>query len=601
MDSIIIGGYSYLCSTIFKAEQEIFKMGKKENGTASDDQLVKMHLNARKRKKRRLVITMVVIIVVVLVAVVVGVNYAQSRISATIGSSDESSVESAEVTTGSISTTVSGSGTLTSQDVESLTLLSSVDIEDFYVEEGDTVTAGDLIATVDTASLLSAMSDIQDQLDALDEQIEETSGETVSDTVAAGVSGRVKLINVTSGDEVVTVMYEYGSLMLLSLDGYMAVDISTELVSAGETVTVTLSDGSTVTGTVESSTGGTAVILVTDNGTTYGDTVSVATEDGTELGSGTLYIHSQIMVTGYAGTVSTVSVSENEYVDAGDTLMTLTDTETSVNYDALLKQREEIEELMADLITVYQEGGILATISGTVESLTSTGSSSLMSSDQSSSSSTSYTTVATISPETQMTITISVDETDILSLEVGQEAAVTIDSIGDETYSGSVTEISTTATSSSGVTAYSAVITIDKTEDMLSGMSASVVITIEGVEDALLIPIEALHQTSSTSYVYTEYDEETGEFSGMVEVTTGLSNSSYVEITSGLEEGDVVYYTASEDESSIFDSIGGSFSMDSVGGDSGVSDFSGGGSSDIGGSIGGSAGGSIGGDMGSMP
>ena len=576
-------------------------MGKKENGTASDDQLVKMHLNARKRKKRRLVITMVVIIVVVLVAVVVGVNYAQSRISATIGSSDESSVESAEVTTGSISTTVSGSGTLTSQDVESLTLLSSVDIEDFYVEEGDTVTAGDLIATVDTASLLSAMSDIQDQLDALDEQIEETSGETVSDTVAAGVSGRVKLINVTSGDEVVTVMYEYGSLMLLSLDGYMAVDISTELVSAGETVTVTLSDGSTVSGTVESSTGGTAVILVTDNGTTYGDTVSVATEDGTELGSGILYIHSQIMVTGYAGTVSTVSVSENEYVDAGDTLMTLTDTETSVNYDALLKQREEIEELMADLITVYQEGGILATISGTVESLTSTSSSSLMSSDQSSSSSTSYTTVATISPETQMTITISVDETDILSLEVGQEAAVTIDSIGDETYSGSVTEISTTATSSSGVTAYSAVITIDKTEDMLSGMSASVVITIEGVEDALLIPIEALHQTSSTSYVYTEYDEETGEFSGMVEVTTGLSNSSYVEITSGLEEGDVVYYTASEDESSIFDSIGGSFSMDSVGGDSGVSDFSGGGSSDIGGSIGGSAGGSIGGDMGSMP
>ena len=148
-----------------------------------------------------------------------------------------------------------------------------------------------------------------------------------------------------------------------------------------------------------------------------------------------------------------------------------------------------------------------------------------------------------------MAITISVDETDILSLEVGQEATVSIDSISSETFEGVVAEVNTSASSDSGVTSYSAVIHIDKTENMLSGMSASVVITIEGHEDALLIPVDALHQTSATAYVYTEYDEETGEFSGMQEVTVGLSNSSYVEITEGLEEGDTVYYTTSEDSS----------------------------------------------------
>ena len=126
---------------------------------------------------------------------------------------------------------------------------------------------------------------------------------------------------------------------------------------------------------------------------------------------------------------------------------------------------------------------------------------------------------------------------------------MTIDSIGEDSYEGIVAEVGTTASSDSGVTSYSAVIHIDKTEEMLSGMSASVVITIEGNDNAMLIPIDALHQTSATAYVYTGYDESTGQFSGMQEVTIGLSNSNYVEITGGLSEGDTVYYTATEEES----------------------------------------------------
>lgn len=544
-------------------------MGKEQqtNGT-SDAQLVEMHKKARKKKKRKLVITLCIVIAVVLVAVCVLVIVARNRISSTIGSSD-TEVLSAEVTTGSISTTVSGSGTLASTDVESIDVLSTVEIVDFYVETGDTVEEGDLIATVTQASLLSAMSSKQEELDALDEQIEEASDSTVSSTITAAASGRVKAIYASSGDTVTDVMYDSGCLLILSLDGYMAVDIETTAVSAGDSVTVTLSDGSTVSGTVESSAGGTAVILVTDNGTTLGDEVTVADSDGVTLGTGNLYVHEQLKVTGYAGTISSVSVSNNESVDAGDTLFSLTDTDTSVAYDSLLNEREELEDQLNTLIAIYQEGGICATVSGTIESLSETGGSS---SDMSGSTST-ETTVATIAPDSEMTITISVDETDILSLEVGQTAAVTIDSIGEDSFSGEVTEISTTATSSSGVTAYTAVVTIEKTEDMLTGMSATVTITIEGVEDALLIPIDALHQTSSTSYVYTEYDEDTGEYSGMVEVTTGLSNSSYVEITDGLSEGDVVYYTESSDDSSDFSSL-----FDSMGGgmDTGVTDTTGG-------------------------
>ena len=83
---------------------------------------------------------------------------------------------------------------------------------------------------------------------------------------------------------------------------------------------------------------------------------------------------------------------------------------------------------------------------------------------------------------------------------------------------------------------------------MLSGMTAKVVINIKGIENALIIPVDALHQTSSTSYVYTSYDSELGIFGGIVEVEAGISNNDYVEIISGLNEGDTVYYAESEDD-----------------------------------------------------
>lgn len=523
-------------------------MGKNPTDTTNDE-LVEMHKRARVRKKRKLIITLVIILVAVTAAVIVGVTMLRKKVNEQVNSASNNEVESAEVTIGSISTTVSGSGTLEAEDVETLEILSTLEIVDYYVEAGDSVEAGDLIAAVTNASLLTSMSEKQEELDALDEELAEANGDEVSETITAGVAGRVKKIYVSSSDDIATAMYENGALMLLSLDGYMAVDVASETLQTGDSVTVTLSDGTSVAGLVEKQVDGIAVVLVTDNGTAYDDTVTVYSSDGTQVGSGTLYIHSQMMISGYTGTVSAVNVSENESVSSGETLITLTDTETSANYDALLKERGEIEDQLNELIKIYKEGGVCATISGVVDSTQSDSGTAVSGYEMQAETSAEYTTVATISPDTTMAITISVDEMDILSLSEGQEATVTIDSIGEDSYEGVVAEVSTTASSDSGVTSYSATIHIDKTEEMLSGMSASVVITIEGNDNALLIPVDALHQTSATAYVYTEYDESTGQFSGMQEVTIGLSNSNYVEITDGLSEGDTVYYTTSEEES----------------------------------------------------
>lgn len=530
-----------------------------------DDHLFEVQRKKRENKKRKLIMTIAISVIAVIVIVSVGANALKQKVNEQMGGAKDE-VLSAEVTIGNISTTVSGSGTLEAVDVENYEVPGSVEIVDYYVEAGDRVEKGELIATVTNASILTAMSDMQKQIDDLDEEIADASGDKVSETIKASTSGRVKVIYGAAGEDVATVVYEHGALMLLSLDGYMAVDIATDALVAGTSVSVTLSDGTEVTGSVEKNVNGTATVLVTDKGTTYEDEVTVHDGNGTTYGTGNLYIHSQMMITGYAGTVSSVSVSVNSKVDSGDTLIKLKDTETSASYDALLKERAELEEQLNTLVRIYKEGGICATITGVVDSIESTteGDSKV---------------VASVSADTKMSISISVDETDILSIAIGQEVAVSIDSIGDETYTGTVTKVDKTATSTSGVTYYTAVVQIEKTEDMLSGMSASAVVTIEGSENALLIPVDALHQSSSSSYVYTEYDEATGEYSGKVEVTTGLSNSTYVEITSGLEEGDVVYYTEAEENSfgNMFGNMGGFGGSGSFpgGSGSGMPDFGG--------------------------
>ena len=66
------------------------------------------------------------------------------------------------------------------------------------------------------------------------------------------------------------------------------------------------------------------------------------------------------------------------------------------------------------------------------------------------------------------------------------------------------------------------------------------------MDDAFIIPVEALNQISTGAYVYTSYDAQNETYGDRVDVTTGLSNDEYVEITSGLEVGDTVYYTKAQ-------------------------------------------------------
>ena len=505
-------------------------------------------LNREKKQRRRRVVRTVIITIAVIAAILVALVLSLRRSVEKKFAAAEKEVLTYQVTPGTIHTLVSGSGVLAQVDEEEIKVPAGVEIDEVYPEAGDVVAEGELLATVDMASVMNTLSDTQSQLKTLDKNINNAKDDTASTNVTAGVSGRVKKIYAEAGDDVAACMSEHGALVMLSLDGYMAVDIEAEGVSRGDTVSVTRDNGALITGRVESARKGEITVLVTDNGPRADEEVSVSDSSGKPLGKGTLYIHSPLAVTGYAGTVKSVPARENASVTSGSALLTLSDTKTSANYDALLRQREDLEETLMDLLTIYRDGAVLSKMDGLVSSVEY---------DEDNVNTSAETQILTLYPQKQMSVTISVDETDILALEEGQEAQIEVSSVSEDAFTGSVTEISKVADTSTGVTQYSAEITLDREPGMLSGMTASVDVRIQGAENALIIPLDALHQNSATYYVYTSYDSEAHRYDGRVEVTIGMQNDDYVEITSGLQEGDMVYYTESQSFMDMFAMSGG--------------------------------------------
>lgn len=629
-----------------------------------------------------------------------------------------------------ISSELLGGGTLTAEESVQITVPSAVKLTAFLVSNGDTVSEGDAIASVDRVSVMSAITQVQETMDYLAEEIDDASSDSVSSKIIAQAGGTVKLLYAAEGDSVEDVMLTHGALAVLSLDGMMAVDIerNTDL-AAGDSVCVTLSDGEEAAGRVESNLNGTLVVTVTDDGYGIGEKVYVTTEDGDRLGVGELYIHSAWNAVGLSGTVGKVRVKENQTVSAGDSLMTLTDTGYTAKYQQLARQHREYEALMLELFRLYQSETLTAPCDGVVSGIDENSLQLLASGRQNwyvsflanapegdpdaqyqnyvgqvrevgidglvmkmnpqSLMVTDYTdlsqvplesetmteeviysgqapvyeltegewiqipyeqilpedillfagdaegnfvwivrvprqepespestgpeatepvgevpeatepvtaepeatepeqpagdemlqtnpdsqqsqsggmsgnggfaqgsaqeetfevysletvTVASVTPRNTMTLEISVDELDISRISLGQEAVITVDALIGESFDGYISDIGNTGESSGGNSKFTVELTLDRSENMLTGMNAAVSIDLSAAENVLTIPVAALAESGTEILVYTGCDEESGKLLDPVAVEVGLSDGEYAQILSGLSEGDAVYY-----------------------------------------------------------
>ena len=280
------------------------------------------------------------------------------------------SIHSGTVETGNIRTTLHGGGTLTTEDIEDINLPSGVKITEFLVKNGDTVTAGTPLAAVDKVSVMTAITSVTETMEYLQEEMKSSKDEQVDSTITATAGRRIKKVYARKGDSVQEVMLRDGALALLSLDGLMAVEIEKKVdLLTGDTVTVTLADNTDVTGRIASNLDGVIVITLEDKGYDIGETVTVTAKDGSEVGTGELYVHNAWIATAYSGIIQTAPAKEETKVTSGATLFTLTETDFRGKLAYLSSLHREYEELMQDLFTMYRSGTIDAPCDGMISGI----------------------------------------------------------------------------------------------------------------------------------------------------------------------------------------------------------------------------------------
>lgn len=441
------------------------------------------------------------------------------------------------LSTGTLSQSVTGSGSVEMNSTASVSVPADLTIDTVNVVAGENVKSGDTLVTLNKKSIQDKIDTLTTDLATLNSELAALSGDTTSSTVAATVKGRVKIIYATKGDDIATVMRKNGALMILSIDGYMKIEaaVPATSVTLADSVNVVTSSGTVLEGTVStlSEDFRTATLLVSDKTLAQGENVTIKNSSGVILGTGVAEINNPLRITGTAGTVKSLSVSVNSAVSKNSTLMTLTNLPISEEYAVKLAAREACLDDIATMQAYLKNPTIKSTYTGIIHTIDLTGGQKL-------------TEDATIllTVRDKIGLSVSVDELDILKIQPGMQAKVTLDAIEDETFTGTITKILANGTTSNNVTTYPVVIELTDDERFLPGMSASADIVVKESVNALLVPVSALNTARGESFVYVYNGSSTESASGepgiRTAITTGLSNDEYAEVLSGLSQNDQI-------------------------------------------------------------
>ncbi|MCR2806775.1 efflux RND transporter periplasmic adaptor subunit [Paenibacillus soyae] len=180
----------------------------------------------------------------------------------------------------------------------------------------------------------------------------------------------------------------------------------------------------------------------------------------------------------------------------------------------------EIAQLQEDMSDLYEEQQdvpqVVATVDGEVtESAVSVG-------DEVSPN----TVIAEIVDYELLEFVVSVDELDIPSVKLGQTAQIHLNALTDRTFEGTVSEIAREGSSTGGVSAYEVRLLMKEIEGVLTGMSGEADIVLESRENVVVVPVDAVVEMGSRTFVRVPGGEEGEAAAGAAGVLTGRPNGS---------------------------------------------------------------------------
>lgn len=512
----------------------------------------KWHLTKPKHGKRWLILSVTAVLLLALAGKFLLV---QRPAAAAISYTEES------VAKRTITNSLTGSGTLQPANSYTVTTLIEGEVLSANFEEGETVEADTVLYEIDSDDAAANIEKAQISLNQAQRSYESTAE---NQTVQANSSGTLYTLEVKKGDEVsqgqTIATIRNDSTMTLTVP-FPAEDAATFYV--GQAAQVTL-DGSfeTLSGTVETVSGSEVVgtgntvtrkvtIAVQNPGGLSASQVAAASVNGLgSAGNGTFTYQSESTVTASAsGTVTAVHASEGSTVSKGQTLITLGGDDLEDQLQNAADSLRNAELSMENTQKQLENYTITSPISGTIIDKEYKAGDTVESGK----------TLCTIYDLSYLEMTLSIDELDISTVEVGQAVQITADAVEGKTFTGTVTKVSVAGTTSGGITSYPVTVRIDEADELLPGMNVDAEIALEEAADTLAIPSSAVTRGSgNTSLVLVTQDspsaanaveQEAPEGYAYVQVETGISDDSYVQILSGLQEGDTAAYVARSTES----------------------------------------------------
>ena len=163
-------------------------------------------------------------------------------------------------------------------------------------------------------------------------------------------------------------------------------------------------------------------------------------------------------------------------------------------------------------------------------------------------------------------VKVGFTETDAPNVHVGQAATITLNALPTQTFTGHVIELDTNSTLVSNVVTYYAKVAFDTPPvNVKPGMTASVNVVLQKVDNAITVPTSAVSTTGTTETVTVK--AKNGTESPKL-ITIGLRGDNAVQITSGLSVGDQIVVTsaASASTGSITGRFGGAGGLGGLGG-----------------------------------
>ena len=222
------------------------------------------------------------------------------------------------------------------------------------------------------------------------------------------------------------------------------------------------------------------------------------------------------------GRIDKVLVQEGNKVKTGDILAWMSSTERAALIDAAQEQGEAALKYWQE---VYKPISLLSPINGEVIVATTQPGQTVTTTDG----------VVVLSD--QLIVRAQVDETDIGKIKLGQSAVISLDAYPNTKIKAKVDHIYYESKTVNNVTIYAVDLIVEEVPAFFrSGMNATVDFTEKSKENALLLPVDAVHKDKNGDYVLVKQDNAKEPVKTSVKL--GISDDKNVEVLSGISEND---------------------------------------------------------------